>query len=363
MSTTETLPRDRSNVDSDVDSKRYPEAFFESDDAEDVTAPIDTLEDNREVSPTGSRIQRAANRISNFLEKRAIDKAHGDALLEDENRPVDIQDNAYATYADNLTYTKVAARNERNEAIKQRLRDIGERGLTYLRAGGEIALGAGIIGAEATARSVKSAGETTALGAMYGVDRLKSAAETTTLSSMYAAESAKDKAGEYIGDKVTDIKKSYSQTKELVGDYANDKIGTVKRAFMDGREVAKVNRANRITAREHSRSKRAYEKNQQSASDERDRQERRTARRESAEIARVETNKLADEALSRRQDRQAVRREKLANGRERASDVWQTAQGKRRAIGSKAINFFARARATGQAAKNTWDHYDDQNQV
>ena len=64
------------------------EAMFNAEPAQEVNTSATAEEDNRELSPTASLVMRAATRISAFLERRAMNKAHGEALQEDRARKV-----------------------------------------------------------------------------------------------------------------------------------------------------------------------------------------------------------------------------------------------------------------------------------
>lgn len=100
-----------------------------------------------ELSPTGSRVKQAADRINNMLESRAINKAHSEALAENKSRDYVAQDAAFASYEENVTYSKdyntalkanehidaKAARAEKLESAKDKVRGIGRSALNSFK--------------------------------------------------------------------------------------------------------------------------------------------------------------------------------------------------------------------------------------
>lgn len=158
--------------------------------AEPTASEQDVHEDTRgELSPTGSLLLRAATRINNFLERRAIKKAHGEALKENRSRATEAQTDAFASYEDNIQTTADretaeaqedadwdtahrmnekfdarTARQERMEAAKDRVRGAG-------RAALEFTIGAGVLGAEYAVNTAKSGAETLSAGAQAGMNK------------------------------------------------------------------------------------------------------------------------------------------------------------------------------------------------
>ncbi len=151
---------------------------------EDVS-PIDTEEqpdhdapealETREVSPVGSRVMEAATRVNRYLEQRAINKAHGEALENDRERTVAAQNDAFASYEDNIATTADreaaedqfaadwdeahrmndkfdarAARREKIEVAKNHLRGIGRIAKNALLFG----VGVGVMTAERGAAKI-----------------------------------------------------------------------------------------------------------------------------------------------------------------------------------------------------------------
>jgi hypothetical protein len=349
----ETAPSSRVDQETTVD----PETIEEID-------AITT--DEREVSPIASRIQRASNRITGFLEARAVTKAHSEALSENSDRDEANQADAFASYEDNIAYSedhdsafKIDRRFDRTQEIKQRISAVGERGLAHLKAAGEVTLGVSIIAGEAIGQKAKSVSETAALGTLYGVDRVKDTAETAALSVMYKADAIKDTVSEFATEKIDSVKQSYEQSKDSVVGFLQEK-----------RDAAVARKNARSAGRQERRDARESAKAEEAAALEQVRAERETeaaAEREAhvaelaerAEAARAQAQQNAEAAAARKQ----ARREKITAGRDKASELWQTAQTKRRAIGGRAIGFIARARASGQAASEAWKQYGEQNQV
>lgn len=97
---------------------------------------IDSIETgmDRPISPAAEKLQAATDRVRNFLERRAINKAHGAALEEDAQRTRESQDAAYDTYANNIAYT---AEKEKLIDPRSRLRKIGDGVLRILEREGK----------------------------------------------------------------------------------------------------------------------------------------------------------------------------------------------------------------------------------
>lgn len=133
--------------------------------------------ETREISPVANRVRAAAERIGTILERRAIDKAHGEALKEYRNRDhseyVDhvsgLMDNAETEEARDYNRSllrKEERRSDREELIdagKERLRTFGNIAVEQSKEAGTIAYGLGIMGKEKVKGAAKDAG-LTALG-------------------------------------------------------------------------------------------------------------------------------------------------------------------------------------------------------
>lgn len=159
--------------------------------------------DTREPSRSASMLRRVAD----FFEHRAINKAHGDALRENQTRIEDAQADAFASYEENITATREMKRKERKEAIDQSIdrartfaTTVGRNALEYTAQAGLVTLGAGIMageavksGAEKAYQSSKDMADATALRAMYAADTITSTAESAALKAMYATDVIKDK--------------------------------------------------------------------------------------------------------------------------------------------------------------------------
>jgi len=100
-------------------------------------------DDERVLSPMAERIKAATNRVSTFLERRAVNKAHGEALNEDFSRKQDAQDEAYATYDNNIITDQGPDETdtpEKQHRGRKALRAIGNFALIQLEANGFIPL-------------------------------------------------------------------------------------------------------------------------------------------------------------------------------------------------------------------------------
>jgi len=90
--------------------------------------------DERALSPAAERLQAATDRVRNFLERRAINKAHGQALEENDLLKTQAQNEAYRSYEENLNYTET---KEKLIDPRSRLRKIGDFSLRAMeKAGG-----------------------------------------------------------------------------------------------------------------------------------------------------------------------------------------------------------------------------------
>lgn len=263
------------------------------------------------LSPFGSRLVRAAQRVNAYLEQRAITKDHTEALAENQNITGNASEEDLIS-TDHEAALKMNRRFDRNEAIKQRIHDIGRRGLVQLKSAGEITLGIGIIGAEA----------------------------------------ARNKATNYVNDRVDAGKQVYEQTKESAINFVQEKRNSAL-----ARKQARVNR------RQEERDARQRARDESEAKIRAEREARLIERVERARAAREQAAERARHAAERKQARRDSRREKITAGRDKANELWQNAQTKRRVIGAKAVAFKTRARASGQAAIDTWQQYNAQNQL
>lgn len=237
----------------------------------------EAADESREVSPTGASLVRAANRVNDLLEKRAINNAHAEALQENQQRKVDAQNNAYASYEENIDVSaeqdeayrmndKIdarAARKERLEEAKDKVRGAGRRALGFLKNAGLITLGAGVLAGEYAAKKVKSGTETVTLGAMIAKDRVASAAETAALGAMIGTDKVKDGAkfakdtvkvnattayeiGKYeVAEAVDRAKNKVSEAKDTVSEKyadvkqtAGDMIASVRERLRRRKEAA-----------------------------------------------------------------------------------------------------------------------------
>lgn len=106
----------------------------------ELVREIDSIEtnDDRSVSPAAERLQAAADRVRGVLERRAINKAHKEAIKEDSRLTREAQDAAYETYEDNINYTET---KEKLADPRSRMRKIGDGALKFMerRGGGKTA--------------------------------------------------------------------------------------------------------------------------------------------------------------------------------------------------------------------------------
>ncbi|MEO5950403.1 MAG: hypothetical protein ABIQ04_03055 [Candidatus Saccharimonadales bacterium] len=339
-------------------------------------------DDNREVSPTAARLKRAADRVGSFLEKRVVNKAHAEAIAEDSARTEEylesIESTVNLTPEDSMETTSIVPEVDRNaerkEAVKNFFGNIGNKSLSYLRQAGEITVSVTVSAGNVVGRGVKSATDSVALNTLYAADRVKStitsAAETASLNALYGADRIKDfaqtsrdaltdkvdSAANFVTDKVDSIYNTVADKKDATINFVRDKYDAAV-----ARKNARVARLQEARAFESAQLETIRAENQARADADR---EARIA--ELAEKAEAQRQSTIEKAILSRERKQA-RREKVASIQNKAGELWQTANTKRRAIGSKALSFVARTRATVNAAtaaaSSTWKQHAQQEQL
>lgn len=162
---TETIKTITDNDDLSEDFKKWGESMQHTD--------------SREPSPMASRIQRAASRIGSFLERRATNKAHSEALKEYQkidysgyiDHLSDVSEDTSNTEAMQYAYGKLAQEEFRSDAIdtlekakkitagfgRAALHGAKETGLVVLGTGAMVAGGVAELG-RATERGIQTAG-------------------------------------------------------------------------------------------------------------------------------------------------------------------------------------------------------------
>lgn len=224
----ETLPKTTPEAASEIDKLN---AMLDAPSYEAAsTEPANTaeVEDSRELSPTGSLLSRAADRInslSDTLHQRALDKAHGEALEEYKERD-------YNGYIDQLSATKDsdnnseeareytanelskeerrADREARRDAAKEKIRGFGISALRRLKATGEITLGLTLIGAEKAKDTAYAAKDIAAETVAAGAQAVKNGAEAVATTAKDAAQRGLEATSEKISD-------TWAAAEELAG--------------------------------------------------------------------------------------------------------------------------------------------------
>lgn len=224
--------------------------FIESESVEsDVVASPD-------ISPTGQKIIHAANKVNDFLENRAINKAHGDALAEYRSR--DMAD--YTDHLSELSESKDASyqgrdfgnmalirednradRNEKIDAVKDRARRIGGVALRGLKTAGLMSLGAGVMAGEKAAGGVGFTRDMVAVNAhaakeigkykvSSSVDDTKEAAKAKVAkvadrisAKMNAGKDAVQKRVDKVTDTVDATKETYEYRRQEAMDRKDEK--------------------------------------------------------------------------------------------------------------------------------------------
>jgi hypothetical protein len=228
------------------------------------TPSVETNLDNRELSPTASLMRGAVDKITAMFERRALNKAHSEALKDDQSRTETLQNEAFDSYADNISFTQNREQDEKREAREAKIEDakkmvnkIGRSALTGVTNAGLITLGIGILVGEAAVAKSKDLVETGSLKAMYAVDKAKDLVETGSLQAMYAVDKAKDLAetGSLYAMSATDRAKELAETganyvvstadkaKDMAEAGANYAIDTIDRGIDFAKETVESIRA------------------------------------------------------------------------------------------------------------------------
>ena len=179
----------------------------------EATTSQEALPENREVSPTGSGLLRAASRINAILERRAVNKAHGQALKEYRERDHDaymdhiggMRDSQNVSLAANEYATRTARREHLITDIKDIPDNIRRKVVGVGRAGIAIALGAGLAGANSAQRGYENAKQSAV--------KFNEAVGDGMMAAGAKIEQGLDAAGQKAAEKVTSVKERYSALK------------------------------------------------------------------------------------------------------------------------------------------------------
>lgn len=221
----------------------------------EVASPEETPEqtiDPREISSTGASIVRAAQRINNLLERRAINKAHGEALDEYRDRDHSGYIDHLANMKDSQEATPVARataemaleaehrradRKEMADKAKTMLRGFGSSALAHLKNAGRVTVSLPAAAAEASVNGVKRANEAMGDAVMAGFEK---------------AEAGMDVVGNKLADTKVNIKAGYqtyqfnretkSNQKQFQKAYAKETKAFDKEAKSEQKLQAKVDK-------------------------------------------------------------------------------------------------------------------------
>jgi hypothetical protein len=201
----------------------------EEDSAGSTAETTEQTERNPELPPQATLLERAANRLNKMIVNRAHKKAlkeNGQREAAQQQERVDSQEDAFATYEDNVAASKEldrqyeergtqqleaqamnekfdsdAARAEKIEEAREKIRQTARSIMSALLEAGALtvvgtkkAIESGGQGAKRTAEVAKSSAETAALAALIAKDKTSSAAETAALKGMFAYDKAKETA-------------------------------------------------------------------------------------------------------------------------------------------------------------------------
>ena len=317
-------------------------------DSSSSTMP-EATSDTREVSPTGSKLVRAANRINTLLETRVVNKAHGEALRENKLHDAVKQDEAYASYESNVErsndidqayaiddiYNKNAARSERLEASKERVKKFGRNALSRLQNAALISLGLGIMGAEAGYK-----------GAKKGVEATKSGTKA-------------------FGEKAGDGMMAAGRKLENGMDSFANSVTSVKENVSDNREARKQ-------AATRKAEKAATQKRERHENKMKNKNEKAQAKQDRVNEAKERAEKRMNEAIARKQarrDKWSARRDALVDGAKYAGTtvkinaefakaaVIDVSKDQKEKVGRLGKRAKATAESAIEAASETWKNY------
>jgi len=190
--TAETIPTyptpEVSPLDSDVPYNPDESSPLYNQLQAEQSASLESNNDTREVSPVGATLVRAAQRVNDLLEQRAINKAHGQALKEYRDRDhsgyvdhiADLKDSEEATPMARATaemaldgeYRK-ADREEMIEKAKNKVRGLGSSALSRLKIAGRLTLALPGAAVEATVNNAKRANEAMGDAVMKGFEKVE----------------------------------------------------------------------------------------------------------------------------------------------------------------------------------------------
>lgn len=273
--TAETIPtyptHEVSPLDSDVPySPDESSPLYDQLQAEQ-TASVESSNDTREVSPTGATLVRAAQRINGLLERRAVNKAHGDALKEYRDRDhsgyvdhiADLKDSEEATPMARATaemaleseYRKADSK-ELLEKTKTKIRGFGTSALSRLKNAGRLTVGLPVVALDAGINGVKRASE--AMG-------------DATIRGFEKVENGMDKVGNKIVDTKANVKEKYqtfqfnqetkSNQKQFKKEYAKEMKAFDQQAADERKLQAKIDKwESKLAAKEDRRFERSMRK-------------------------------------------------------------------------------------------------------
>lgn len=302
----------------------------------ETVAEIDSIEepvDTRVTSKWAERLQRTADTVGTFLENRAINKAHKEALKEDHGRTVEAQNEAYDSYAENISVTKERESEERSherrEKAKTFFNKIGNSSLNFLESQGIIPLRGtwhkqkGMNFSAWVARKYVDAKQRRA----ERVAGFLSAEQNEAVTGEVETEPRADESAEVAPEPET----STPDAKETPADKPAE---TEPSTAEPDTEVLPESPDSEPTEEESSEEVESDHENE----------ERARAAREKAEVR-------AEAAAERREKR----RERVKNVTERAKGIVQKLKmGK---IGKGALKLLGRAKASASAAMTAWSNF------
>lgn len=329
-------------------------------------AEIDAIESAEQpsLSPAGSRLIGAAERVNAFLEKRVVNKAHGEALSEEAKRSVEAQDGVYATYDENLSATAdrenaeaAADKAARREARAEKIADAKNT----VRSWGAAAL-------KAAKRGFGNAKNNVELAAVYTtvtVEKVRSAAQKAQVRAAERAAYREDKARQIVDQNdafaTYETNVTYTQDREAQDDaFATYEDNVAfSQAHEDALKINEQKKADQATAYDSYADNidtTALREAWEQAKDERLNEQHAEALGMNADFdaaaAREAIMQRARAARIAKIRRQQARRELMNRGIDVAGSTWQAAKGLTKKFGRSLARFARRgAKVAAGAAR------------
>ena len=372
--TAETIPtyptHEASTLDSDVPySPDESSPLYDQLQAEQ-SASVEPTNETREVSPTGATLVRAAQRINGLLERRAINKAHGDALKEYRDRDhsgyvdhiADLKDSEEATPMARATaemaldseYRK-SDREAMVEKAKNKIRGFGTSALSRLKNAGRLTVALPGVAAGAAINGAKRANEAMGDAIMKGFEKTEAGMDAVGNKIADIKETAKENYQTRKFNRETEAALESSRN-----EYAKEVKELDKQAKADRKHQDEVDKLeSKFAAKEDRRFERSMRKKEA--------EERRAARRQRWADRRTAIKAAIVSAPEKAGDAMIAGFGKLENGMDRVGarmvDAKEAASDKIERTKASAHAIGAAALAAREAFRTTHQTHTEQNKL